>query len=178
MSIFNKEGKAVALIAADEEGGVIGISNEEGRKITLDIRENGGTLQILNKEEKLIVVKANRSEVPALLCLSTVSIFFIMPVYSKTASSPTKLGEVLSMGIPVITNSGVGDVDEILGGTQCGTVIQQLDVFNYQKAVLGIDALLQTPKIEMRKLATKYFSLKDGINAFDRVYSKIENLQQ
>jgi len=129
-------------------------------------------------QEKLIVVKASRSEVPALLCLSTVSIFFIMPVYSKTASSPTKLGEVLSMGIPVITNSGVGDVDEILAGTQCGTVIKEFDVANYQKAVLAIDALLQTPKSEMRSLATKYFSLKDGINAFDRVYSKIENLQQ
>ena len=31
--------------------------------------------------------------------------------FSKIASCPTKLGEMLSSGIPVITNGGIGDIE-------------------------------------------------------------------
>jgi len=43
--------------------------------------------------------------------LSNASLFFIKPVWSKKASSPTKLAELMGLGIPVFSNSGVGDVD-------------------------------------------------------------------
>jgi hypothetical protein len=51
---------------------------------------------------------------------SDINISFIKPVYSKISSSPTKLGEVLSMGIPVISNSGVGDVEQIVLNAEAG----------------------------------------------------------
>ena len=47
--------------------------------------------------EKIIVKHANREELPSFLSLSNLSIFFIKPTFSKYASSPTKLGELLSM---------------------------------------------------------------------------------
>ncbi|HRH67206.1 MAG TPA: glycosyltransferase, partial [Bacteroidia bacterium] len=46
-------------------------------------------------EDKLIIYKANHDEVPTYLSLSHLSIFFIKPVYSKIASSPAKMGEIL-----------------------------------------------------------------------------------
>ncbi|MEI9956314.1 MAG: hypothetical protein WDM90_08440 [Ferruginibacter sp.] len=49
---------------------------------------------------------------PLLLSLSQFSVFFIKPCYSKQSSSPTKHGEIMAMGIPLITNSGVGDVEK------------------------------------------------------------------
>ncbi|OFY93460.1 MAG: hypothetical protein A3K10_17920, partial [Bacteroidetes bacterium RIFCSPLOWO2_12_FULL_31_6] len=61
---------------------------------------------------KIVIYSANRNEVPLLLSLSHLSIFFIKPVYSKKASSPTKQGEIMGMGIPLICNDGVGDVGE------------------------------------------------------------------
>jgi hypothetical protein len=50
--------------------------------------------------EDFIITEATRVEVPALIKASDINISFIKPVFSKISSSPTKLGEVLSMGIP------------------------------------------------------------------------------
>lgn len=59
----------------------------------------------------LRVIAASRNELPDLLALFDVSVSFIKPTFSKKASSPTKLGELLGMGIPVFSNTGVGDID-------------------------------------------------------------------
>ena len=65
-------------------------------------------------QNKLIVKQGKRYEVPVLLSFSNYALFFIKPCYSKISSSPTKHGEIMAMGIPVITNRGVGDVEEIV----------------------------------------------------------------
>ena len=54
--------------------------------------------------EKLIITSAARKEVPLYLSLSNFSVFFIRPCFSRKAQSPTKHGEIMAMGIPVITN--------------------------------------------------------------------------
>ena len=76
--------------------------------------------QILDKAHALqippdsfIITPAPHKQVPTYLALSNCSIFFIKPVFSKSASSPTKQGEIMGMGLPHICNSGVGDVDSI-----------------------------------------------------------------
>ena len=45
--------------------------------------------------DHIIVKKANRELVPVYLSLSQTSIYFIKPLYSKQASSPTKTGEII-----------------------------------------------------------------------------------
>jgi hypothetical protein len=52
-----------------------------------------------------------RKDVPVVISLANVAVFFIKPSYSKKASSATKMAEILAMEIPVVTNSGWGDVD-------------------------------------------------------------------
>ena len=42
------------------------------------------------------------------------ALFFIRSCYSKQASCPTKFGECLACGVPVVANGGVGDVGETL----------------------------------------------------------------
>ena len=44
-----------------------------------------------------------------------------MPSFSKKASCPTKMGEIMNLGVPVICNKGVGDVEEIMNITIIGT---------------------------------------------------------
>lgn len=61
---------------------------------------------------------ATREEVPRLIGCSDVMLSFIKPAYSKLASSPTKLAEAFAMGIPVISNTGIGDVDEVTKKTE------------------------------------------------------------
>src|SRR6185437_2932087 len=88
-------------------------------------------LRLANKfnldEKKIIVKEATRKEVPALLSLSKFSAFFIRPCYSKQSSSPTKHGEIMAMGIPVITNAGVGDVGDIVTASNSGLVLDSLN---------------------------------------------------
>ena len=42
---------------------------------------------------------------------------------SKIAASPTKIGEYLAAGLPVVSNSGVGDVDELIDRDRVGVVL-------------------------------------------------------
>lgn len=60
-------------------------------------------------QSHIVHVAAERRDVPALMSMMTASLFFILPAFSKKASSPTKQGELMAMGVPVICNDGVGD---------------------------------------------------------------------
>src|SRR5262249_14600194 len=57
--------------------------------------------------DRLTIVAATRDDVPQLMAAADFGIFFIKPVFSKTASSPTKMGEMLAVGLPIIANAGV-----------------------------------------------------------------------
>ncbi|HKK67392.1 MAG TPA: glycosyltransferase, partial [Bacteroidales bacterium] len=122
-------------------------------------------------DKNIIIRPASRQEVPALISLSSVSIFFIKPVFSKKASSPTKLAEVLGMGVPVICNAGVGDVDSIVGENNAGLVIEKMQAQHYRDAIIKLDDLLQTNPEKLRQLATDLFSLDKACKTYRTVYN-------
>lgn len=126
--------------------------------------------------DKIIVCKANRQEVPIFLSLSSASVFFIKPVFSKKASSPTKQGEVMCMGVPVICNSGIGDTDEIIKDTQAGIIIQDFNETDYAGAIEKIDILLNTDKKLISSKAEKIFSLENGVEKYANIYGKLKEL--
>lgn len=125
---------------------------------------------------KIIFTSAQRKEVPTLLSLSNVAIFFIIPTFSKSASSPTKLGEILGMGIPVVCNAGVGDTDEIITQTKTGIVVNDFNDKDYERV---IDVLLQTidtyDKKYLRQQAIECFGLEKGVSSYLKVYKKLLN---
>lgn len=124
-------------------------------------------------EEDVIVVPASRHEVPALLGLSSLSLFFVKPVWSKKASSPTKMGEIMSMGIPLICNTGVGDVDHIVRESCAGAAIEEFSDTEFQKVISRLDALLQIDPDHIRAQAARFYSLKTGTELYLKVYSRI-----
>jgi len=134
---------------------------------------------VLNKAEeknisadKFIITTAPHSLVPTYLALSSVSIFFIKPVFSKRASSPTKQGEIMGMGIPYVCNAGVGDVDEIVADTNSGFVVNIFSIADYQNTVKD---LLENKlnKEQIRNGATKYYSLEKGVEKYHSVYKAL-----
>ncbi len=122
--------------------------------------------------EKFIITPSPHALVPTYLALSSVSIFFIKPVFSKKASSPTKQGEIMGMGIPYVCNTGVGDVDEIMKDTQSGVAVEEFNTVAYNRA---INTLLQTKTDQQTILkgASKYYSLMEGVKKYYSVYSRI-----
>ena len=123
--------------------------------------------------ENIHVRFATREELPYLLSTFDIGLFFISPSFSKQASSPVKQGELMSMGIPVITNSGVGDTDEIITKYKSGVLIDSFTVEEYQVAVLKIEDMLLWDKAELRKGAIDYFSLEKGVDNYAKVYASL-----
>jgi glycosyltransferase involved in cell wall biosynthesis len=120
-----------------------------------------------------IIKEVSRQEVPFFIKASDINISFIKPVYSKISSSPTKLGEVLAMGIPVICNSGVGDVKQIIDGTRSGFVIDNFTENDFEKAIQYIPSLLEKRPSEIRNSAKDIFSLDKGIQSYYSCYRQI-----
>lgn len=74
----------------------------------IDVGENP------NKTD-IVITRAPRHLVPLYISLAHQSILLLKTSFSKKATSATKIGETLAMGVPVVTNAGWGDVDLLLG---------------------------------------------------------------
>lgn len=120
-----------------------------------------------------IITQASRKEVPGLIKASDINISFIRPVYSKVSSSPTKLGEVLSMGIPVIVNSGVGDVEQTVTTVNAGYVLHHFEEGDFEKAVQSIPGLLLRFPAAIREAAEPIYSLEKGIQLYLSCYRQV-----
>lgn len=122
---------------------------------------------------KLIIKQAKRKEVPALLSLSKFSVFFIKSCYSKQSSSPTKHGEIMAMGIPVITNSGVGDVAEIVQKYHSGIVLKELNESEFQQTAELICKKNSFDKAKIRKGAEEFYNLDCAIEKYHEIYKQV-----
>ena len=125
--------------------------------------------------DRIITRQANRHEVPVLLSFSSYSIFFIKPCYSKISSSPTKHGEIMAMGIPVITNSGVGDVAEIVRKYNAGFVLNSFSDDELKVVVDGIAAGKIFQHDDIRNGAKEFYALNNAIDLYRKVYQQIFN---
>ncbi|HEX5003420.1 MAG TPA: glycosyltransferase [Bacteroidia bacterium] len=121
-------------------------------------------------KSRIRIKSAIRQQVPLLLSLSDVALFFIMPTFSKTASSPTKQGEIMGMGIPLICNSGVGDTDFVVNKYRSGISIDLSKKDSMDEAVSAIDRLIVLDKNTIRSGALDFYSLESGIAKYLAVY--------
>ena len=110
---------------------------------------------------------------PSYIGASNFSIFFILPVFSKKASSPTKMGEIMNLGIPIICNSGVGDVDEIMNECMPELLVKDFEKKEYDRIVnLMLDDY--EPNIDkIINTSNQYYSLQKGIRKYKEVYRDI-----
>lgn len=122
--------------------------------------------------ENIIVRYAERNILPTYLSLSNCSIFFIRPTFSKIATSPTKHGELMGMGIPVICND-IGDTGKIINKTNSGFVVDDFSDEAYDKAISQIPKLLSLDKKTIRQAAFEYFDLKKGVAKYNEVYKRV-----
>jgi glycosyltransferase involved in cell wall biosynthesis len=75
----------------------------------------------------------------------------IKPCISKVASSPTKIGEYLAAGLPVISTSGIGDMDEWLDVEKpVGMLIRDFRAETLDAAVPRLLQVLEDPEMSER----------------------------
>jgi glycosyltransferase involved in cell wall biosynthesis len=114
------------------------------------------------------------------LAASTFAICFCHPKPSLIASSPTKIGEYLAAGLPVVSGPDVGDTDTILREREAGIVVESFDDATYERATQQMLALAGEPGIRerCRAVAQSVFSLDEvGIPRYDALYREIAELR-
>ena len=122
------------------------------------------------------VTSAQPSAVRAYLAVAEFGISFVRPCFSKISSSPTKIGEYLAAGLPVVSTSGIGDTDELLDGARVGAVVRRLDSSAYEAAAAEALALAEDADARERcvALARDRLSLDGvGIPRYDRLYRAV-----
>lgn len=122
---------------------------------------------------RIIIRKASRQEVPQLLSLSNYSVFFIKPCYSKLSSSPTKHGEIMAMGIPLITNSGVGDVCAIVERYKAGIIIHEFNNTEFNNAAEKMASGFSFRSDNIRRGAEEFYSLEKATEKYISIYNRI-----
>ena len=123
---------------------------------------------------RIHVRSATRDQVPALLGASDVMLSFIKPSYSKIASSPTKLAEALALGVPVISNAGIGDVEEITRELDAGSVFDLADPIAMAQIVEELDLICRKGGQRLRDRARPLFGLEVAARAYRDVYRSVE----
>jgi glycosyltransferase involved in cell wall biosynthesis len=117
------------------------------------------------------------AEVPALLGRARLGISFRKPTFSQIASSPTKIPEYLAAGLPVVSNAGVGDTDELLEREAVGVVVREFKDEDYLAAARRALALAAEEGISVRcqQVARAHFDLVQvGGVRYAEVYRKLE----
>ena len=77
------------------------------------------------------------------------------------------------MGIPVITNSGVGDVAEIVNKYNAGFVLDDFSAEGLGKVVNEVVKNKQFDNREIRNGAKEFYALENAINTYRDVYASI-----
>ena len=127
-------------------------------------------------EKDLVFKTLIRSDVPKYLEMADLSLVFIKPSDSKIGCSPTKLAELLAMGIPVLANKGVGDLNEILCIEKNNSIcLDSFDENHIRESLLKITSQ-RVDKEKIREFALKNFSLPEAIRRYEAVYKSLSNL--
>jgi len=137
------------------------------------VRAGAGKAGLRETDYRMRSLKPAQMAEALLQCDAALS--FIKPDFAKIASCPTKMAEYLAAGLPVIANTGIGDVDAQLGETRTGVVMQDFGDAEYDRAIAGMQALLADPEMiaRGRKAAKELFSLDLGIERYAEIYEAL-----
>jgi glycosyltransferase involved in cell wall biosynthesis len=94
---------------------------------------------------------------------------------SKLGSAPTRLGEALGCGVPVVANEGVGDVADIIRRYNVGVIVKDGSEAAMATALDELAVLRSDPDLpsRCRKAAEEVFSLEAGTEAYRKLYTDI-----
>ncbi len=93
---------------------------------------------------------------------------------SLTAAMPTKIGEFLACGRPMVVNKGLGDMDQFIEEFDAGVILDG-SPSNLVDSATKLASLILDPEtpFRCRALAEKYFSMEKGAIKYLDLYSQM-----
>jgi glycosyltransferase involved in cell wall biosynthesis len=115
------------------------------------------------------------AEMPAWLRRCRAAFCLYRPGPYLAATSPTKIGEALAMGLPVAVNRGIGDLDGVIEGSSVGVLIDAFTAEAYAAASARLRALVLDPgtAARCRRVAEERFSLAAGVERYFSLYQEM-----
>lgn len=128
--------------------------------------------------DRLKVGGRDSQDMPDAVSSHDFSIMFFTSGLGKLGSSPTRMAEVLGCGLPVVTNSGIGDVAKIVQEHGVGVLVKGPETEQIKTAMEELDSLLKEPALaeRCRTTALQLFSLEAGTQAYRTIYSDITGM--
>lgn len=151
---------------------------------TLILNQGSDTLydfiSIENMEHSRFTIESlSHKDIPGALANKHIGFFFIPPTFAKMASSPTKMGEMLAAGLPIITGHSIGDVDMLVRDNNIGYIVNDNSPEEYRSAVDYVTKLISNNKqvlaARCNKVATNYFSMSKAIESYNGIYNNLTN---
>lgn len=126
--------------------------------------------------EQYSVLSVAAAEVPSYLAAADAGLAFIKRCVSKLASSPTKNGEYLACGLPLIINAGIGDSDALINDWRAGVLVSEFTETEYAAAGYAIQAIAAAPgaRDKARRVAEQLFALEAvGAERYASLYERV-----
>ena len=142
------------------------------KRVEIDVvwfKPTESTRENLGLEEE-IIMETTYSEMPRHLNEFSIGVAICKNLSTANLGvMPTKIGEFLACGRPVVVNRGLGDLDTLLKEYKAGVV---LDHTNLDEAVEEVIELMQSESVQLncRKLAMDYFDLRKGALKYLDIY--------
>jgi UDP-N-acetylglucosamine:LPS N-acetylglucosamine transferase len=118
--------------------------------------------------ENIKIISVLRQEVPKYLSIADIGISFIRPQFAKIASCPTKMGEMAAMGIPVVFNKNIGDLEVLNAQLNFGIA---LETFEAKDMAVAINKIEQMDTSLIRENSMSYFDLEKAIEKYTAIYN-------
>jgi glycosyltransferase involved in cell wall biosynthesis len=116
------------------------------------------------------------AEMPALIASMHAGLSMRRPecALSSKAAMPTKIGEFLASGRPVVASAGLGDMDTIIAEFGCGVVVRSNSFDDIDAAAGELSALMDDPGVSdrCRAAAESRFNIEDGVDRLVRLYGR------
>ncbi len=122
------------------------------------------------------VLAVAAAKVPSYLAAADAGLAFNKPCFSRIASSPTKNGEYLACGLPLIINTGVGDCDALVNDWRAGVLVSDFTEDQYALAADSVEAMAAAPgaRDKARRVAEQLFDLETvAAERYASLYEKV-----
>ncbi len=123
--------------------------------------------------QRVCYATARHDEVPCWLQGHAVGLAWYRDGRSRQACCPTKIGESLACGLPVVVSAGVGDTDAWLAQERAGVVVQDGSDAAVAAGTEALERLLVAGgdvRARCREVAARRFGLTEGVQAYGAVY--------
>jgi len=129
------------------------------------------------RDQDFSLFSAPPDEVASYVMMGDVGISFGQPTFTRqVATFPIKFAEYLASGLPVVINSGIGGIDNIVSDYNLGVVIDKFEADNYVNAVEKLIVLLgegEPLKKRCRRVAEELLSLNTAVDKYYRIYRRL-----